>query len=47
MEKKRKKLDSLPADERIKREKELDHLEELHKHFYERDFAKEYLLREL
>lgn len=42
MEEKRKKLDSLPADERIKREKELDHLEELHKHFYERDFAKEY-----
>ena len=42
MEEKRKKLASLPADERIKREKELDHLEELHKHFYERDFAKEY-----
>lgn len=42
MEEKKKKLDSLPADERIKREKELDHLEELHKHFYERDFAKEY-----
>lgn len=42
MEEKRKKLDSFPADERIKREKELNHLEELHKHFYERDFAKEY-----
>lgn len=42
MEEKRKKLDSFPADERIKREKELYHLEELHKHFYERDFAKEY-----
>ena len=38
----RAKLEDLPADLKIERGKKLDHLEELHKHFYERDFAKEY-----